>query len=268
MFAFAANSLLCRLALGDAQIDAASFTSVRIISGAVMLGLLILPRVRTSAHPKIEWRSVLALFTYMVCFSFAYLSLSVGTGALIAFGAVQLTMFTVALKNGESFPAPAWAGLAMAIGGLVYLVSPGVTAPDPPGALLMTAAGIAWGFYSLLGRTAADPMQSTAYNFIYSVPLALLVSLFYLSDFHITPTGAGLAVASGAVASGLGYTIWYAALRTLASTRAATVQLSAPVIAAAGGAILLAEPVTARLLVASAATLIGIAIVLSRRQAA
>ncbi len=140
-----------------------------------------------------------------------------------------------------------------------------MTAPDPIGTLLMTVAGIAWGCYSLLGRTAADPMQSTAYNFIYSVPLVLLVSLFYWSDFHITPTGAGLAIASGAIASGLGYSIWYAALKNLAATRAATVQLSVPVIAAAGGAILLSEPVTTRLLIASAATLVGIAIAITRR---
>lgn len=268
MLAFAANSLLCRLALGAGEIDAASFTSVRIISGAVMMGLLILPHAKTKKRPAIEWRSVVALFIYMVCFSFAYLSLAAGTGALVLFGAVQLTMFTVALKAGESFPALSWVGLAMAFGGLVYLVSPGVTAPDPVGALLMTAAGIAWGGYSLLGRTAADPMQSTAYNFIYSVPLALLVSSFYLSDFHITLTGAGLAIASGAVASGLGYSVWYTALRSLAATRAATVQLSAPVIAAAGGAILLSEPVTTRLLIASTATLVGIAIVITRRQVA
>ncbi len=268
MFAFAANSLLCRLALGAEQIDAASFTSMRIISGAVMMGLLILPRARTSGRPSVEWRSVLALFAYMVCFSFAYVSLAAGTGAHVLFGAVQLTMFTVALRAGESFPPLSWAGLAMAIGGLVYLVSPGVTAPDPIGALLMIAAGIAWGFYSLLGKNTADPMQSTAYNFLYSVPLALLVSLLCFGDFHFTPTGAVLAIGSGAVASGLGYTIWYAALRSLAATRAATVQLSAPVIAAAGGAILLAEPVTARLLIASTATLVGIAIALTRRQPA
>ncbi len=265
MLALAANSLLCRLALGAGEIDAASFTSMRVISGAVMLGLLILPHARSKGRPGIEWRSVLALFTYMVCFSFAYLTLAVGTGALVAFGAVQLTMFTVALRAGESFPALSWVGLATAIGGLIYLVSPGVTAPDPIGTLLMTVAGIAWGCYSLLGRTAADPMQSTAYNFIYSVPLVLLVSLYYWSDFHITPTGAGLAIASGAIASGLGYSIWYAALKNLAATRAATVQLSVPVIAAAGGAILLAEPVTTRLLIASAATLVGIAIAITRR---
>jgi drug/metabolite transporter (DMT)-like permease len=230
-----------------------------------VLGLIILPRWREHGRPAVSWQPVAALFAYMIFFSIAYLSLSAGTGALILFGAVQLTMFIVALRSGEPFSALSWAGLFLAIGGLVYLVSPGVTAPDPLGALLMAIAGIAWGFYSLLGRSAADPMESTAYNFIYAVPLAAVTSLFFLDDFHVTITGAGLAIASGAVASGLGYFIWYAALRGLSAMRAATVQLSVPVIAALGGVILLAEDVTLRLVFASAATLGGIAIVLRQK---
>jgi drug/metabolite transporter (DMT)-like permease len=177
-------------------------------------------------------------------------------------------MITFALKAGESLPALSWFGLAVAIAGLIYLVSPGVTSPDPLGAALMTVAGIAWGIYSLLGKTATDPMQSTAYNFIFSVPLAVLASLFFLQDFHVTPRGAVLAIASGAIASGLGYFVWYAALKHLAAIRAATVQLSVPVIAAIGGVVLIAEPMTMRLVIASAATLGGIAIVLTHRQAA
>jgi len=267
MLAFAANSLLCRLALGPQQIDAASFTSVRIISGALMLGLLILPHARKDAMPVINWRSVVALFAYMICFSIAYRSLPAGTGALILFAAVQLTMIIVALRSGETLPKLSWCGLLLAVAGLVYLVSPGVSAPDPAGAVLMTIAGIAWGCYSLLGRATPDPLQATAYNFIFSVPLTLLSSVFFLREMHVTPVGIGLAVASGAIASGLGYYIWYAALQQLAAMRAATVQLSVPVIAAIGGVLLLAEPVTARLLVASAATLGGIAIVLTRRPA-
>jgi drug/metabolite transporter (DMT)-like permease len=263
MLAFAANSLLCRMALGAGLIDAASFTSIRIASGAVMLGLIILPRWREHGRPAINWRSIVALFAYMIFFSIAYLSLSAGTGALILFGAVQLTMFIVALRAGEPFSILSWAGLV-----LVYLVSPGITAPDPIGAFLMAIAGIAWGFYSLLGKNAADPMESTAYNFIYAVPLAIATSLLFLGDFRVTITGAGLAVASGAVASGLGYFIWYTALRGLAAMRAATVQLSVPVIAAFGGVIVLGEDVTLRLLLASAATLGGVAIVLRQKAAA
>jgi len=265
MLAFAANSLLCRLALGQQLIDAASFTAVRVISGAVMLSLIMLPRWRARPRSKVDWRSVAMLFIYMVFFSFAYLSLGAGTGALILFGAVQMTMFVVALRAGEHFPLWSWTGLLLAILGLVYLISPGVTAPNPGGAALMTIAGIAWGGYSLLGRDATDPLEGTANNFIYSVPAVVITSLFFLADFQSSPTGLALAAASGAIASGLGYVIWYAALRGLTATRAATVQLSVPVIAAFGGVILLSEPITPRLLLASAATLGGVAIVLTQR---
>jgi drug/metabolite transporter (DMT)-like permease len=208
---------------------------------------------------------VLALYLYMVFFAFAYLSLSAGTGALVLFGAVQLTMFTVALRSGEHFSAVSWAGLALAIAGLVYLVSPGLTAPDPLGAALMTIAGIAWGGYSLVGRSAADPAEATAHNFIYAVPLVAVTSLVFIGDFYVTAAGATYAVASGAVASAIGYAIWYTALRGLTGTGAATVQLSVPVIAAIGGVLLLSEAVTVRLVIASAATLGGVALVLTQR---
>ncbi len=267
MLAFAANSLLCRLALGAGSIDAATFTSVRTISGAVALGLLLAVRRRGAGRPTANWWSVASLFAYLAFFSFAYLSLSAGTGALILFGAVQLTMFIFALKAGEPFTALSWVGLGMAILGLIYLVSPGVTAPDPLGAVLMAVAGISWGFYSLLGRGAADPLAATAGNFIYSVPLALVVSLLFMRDFNASSGGLALAVASGALASGCGYVIWYAALPGLTATRAATVQLSVPVIAAFGGVVLLSEEVTLRLVVASAVTLSGVAIVLAQRAA-
>ena len=264
MVAFAANSILCRLALGVGLIDAASFATIRTISGALVLaGILLLRQKPVTARP--DWRSVLALYLYMVFFAFAYLSLSAGTGALILFGAVQLTMFTVALRNGEHFPAVSWAGLALAIGGLVYLVSPGLTAPDPLGAALMTVAGIAWGAYSLVGRSAAHPTEATAHNFLYAVPLVVATSLVFLGDFEVTAAGAGYAVASGAVASAVGYAIWYTALKGLTGTAAATVQLSVPVIAAVGGVLLLSEAVTPRLVVASAATLGGVALVLTQR---
>ena len=267
MLAFATNSLLCRLALRQELIDAASFTIVRVVSGAVMLSLIMLPRWRAKGCSSVNWCSAIMLFLYMAFFSLAYLSLSAGTGALILFGAVQLTMFIVALREGEHFALLSWAGLAMAILGLVYLVSPGVTAPDPLGAIAMTIAGVAWGFYSLLGRGVADPLEATANNFIYSVPFVLIVSLFFIGGFKSTFSGLALAVASGALASALGYVIWYAALQGLTATRAATVQLSVPVIAAFGGVVLLSEHITWRLSLASVATLGGVAIVLAQRAA-
>jgi len=265
MGAFAANSLLCRLALGQELIDAASFTTVRVISGAVTLGLIVALRRPAQDRGTADWRTVAMLFTYMAFFSFAYISLSAGTGALILFGAVQLTMFIFALRQGEHFPLLSWVGLTLAIVGLVYLVSPGVRAPDPLGAVLMAIAGIAWGIYSLLGRDAADPLEATARNFVYSVPLVLMVSLFYFDDFSSSSNGLALAASSGAITSGCGYVIWYAALRGLMATRAATVQLSVPAIAAFGGVVMLSEEITLRLLLASAATLGGVAIVLAQR---
>lgn len=264
MAAFAANSVLCRLALGAGLIDAASFTSIRVLAGAGVLAL-VLALKRPAAPRPAEWRSVFALFVYVAFFSFAYLSLSAGTGALVLFGAVQLTMFTVALRRGEHFSLVSWSGLLLATAGLVYLVAPGVTAPDPLGAALMVVAGVAWGCYSLLGRSANDPAVATAWNFIYSVPLAMIMSLLFIADASVSVRGALLAVASGTVASGLGYVAWYAALRGLSSTSAATVQLSAPVLAAIGGVILLAEDVSLRLVLASVATLGGVAIVLLQR---
>ena len=183
MVAFAANSVLCRLALGAGLIDAASFATVRTVAGAVMLGAILLLR-RKAVTAKPDWRSVVTLYLYMVFFAFAYLSLSAGTGALILFGAVQLTMFSVALRSGEHFSAISWAGLILAIAGLVYLVSPGLAAPDPLGATLMTVAGISWGVYSLVGRSAADPTEATAHNFLYAVPLVIVTSLFRLVCLH------------------------------------------------------------------------------------
>lgn len=267
MVAFAANSLLCRLALGQGLIDAATFTSVRVISGAATLCLIVLFRGRPRGRSTANWRSALMLFTYMAFFSFAYRSLGAGTGTLVLFGAVQLTMFVVALREGEHFSLLSWAGLAAAILGLVYLVSPGLTAPDQKGAGLMAVAGTAWGFYSLLGRGATDPLEATARNFVYSVPLVLIVSVVFFNTFRSSLNGLALAVASGAIASGCGYVIWYAALAKLTRTRAAIVQLTVPVIAAFGGVIMLSEPVTLRLLISSAATLGGVAIVVVQRAA-
>ena len=266
MAAFAANSLLCRLALGHALIDAASFATVRMAAGATILSLIVWLRGR-NFRGHADWRTALALFVYMAFFSFAYRSLTAGTGALILFGAVQLTMFVMALRAGEHFSLLSWMGLAAAAAGLVYLMTPGLTAPDPIGGLLMAAAGTAWGFYSLLGRGAADPLQATAANFVWGVPLTLAVSLLFAGSVHASPGGLALALASGAVASGCGYVIWYAALPGMTGTQAATVQLTVPIIAAFGGVMLLSEQVTVRLLIASAATLGGVAVVLAQRAA-
>lgn len=205
------------------------------------------------------------LFAYVAFFSFAYLTLSAGTGALILFGAVQLTMLGAGLRAGERFEPLGWLGFALALGGLVYLMSPGVTAPTPLGAALMTAAGVAWGVYSLRGRGLANPLAATAGNFLRAAPMALAVSVLLYSRAHASPAGIGLALASGAVTSGIGYVIWYAALKGLSAIRAAAVQLSVPPIAAFGAVLFLAEPLTPRLATASAAILGGIAMVLASR---
>lgn len=264
MTAFAANSLLCRKALGQELIDAASFASIRIAAGAVTLVLILVIRGnKTKLVP--DWAGVAALFCYMVCFAFAYLSLTAGTGALLLFGAVQLTMFITAIRAGERFTSASWAGLCTAFAGLVYLVAPGVTAPDPSGAILMVAAGVAWGAYSLIGRRTSRPLLATTANFVYSVPPAIGLSLLFIASADVSVTGVLLATASGALASGLGYAIWYAALPGLTAGRAATVQLSVPVITALGGVLLLSEQITLRLLVASSLTIGGIWLVLVSR---
>jgi len=264
MLAFAANSLLCRMALGLELIDAASFTTVRLLAGALTLALIVLLRGQRSEIVA-NWPGVAALFCYMVFFSFAYLSLSAGTGALLLFGAVQLTMFAFAIRNGERFTLFAWVGLVATFAGLSYLVAPGVSAPDAGGALLMTVAGVAWGVYSLIGRKADRPLLATAANFIYTVPPTLVLSIVFISRADVSAAGIALAIASGALASGLGYTVWYAALPGLTAGRAATVQLSVPVIAAIGGVVLLSEQISMRLVVASVLTIGGIWLNLAQR---
>lgn len=266
MLAFAANSILCRLALQNPTIDPASFGSVRLVSGAVALALIVhlLRGQKTPARP--DWWAAAMLFLYVACFSFAYLYLTAGTGALILFGAVQLTMFLTGLARGERFGPLAWAGFAMAVAGLAFLLAPGVTAPPLLGGALMAIAGVAWGVYSLRGRGVLNPLQATAANFLRAVPFALAVSVAYAHELRMSSAGVALAVASGALTSGVGYVVWYAALRGLSAMSAATVQLSVPVIAALGGALLLAETITLRLVVASVATLGGIAVVLVQKR--
>ena len=264
MLAFAGNSVLCRMALGQELIDAASFTTIRILAGAVTLAAILLARRRPVVTTP-NRSGVLALFCYMVFFSFAYLSLTTATGALLLFGTVQLTMLAAALRNGERFSLPAWIGLVAAFAGLVYLLAPGVTAPDPTGALLMVVAGVAWGVYSLLGQRTDGALLATSTNFFCCAPIALAMSVLLASDMEVSVQGAILAAASGALASGVGYAVWYAALPGLTAGGAATVQLSIPVIAAIGGVVLLSEPLSFRLVVASALTIGGIWLVLTTR---
>ena len=268
MLAFAANSLLCRLALQQQSIDAASFGSVRLLSGALVLWAIVRWRADPAINPRSDWLAATMLWVYVAAFSFAYITLPAGSGALILFGAVQLTMFTAGLATGERFTLLAWGGFVLAVGGLLYLVSPGLAAPPLLGTLLMAAAGIAWGVYSLRGRGAGDPVTATAGNFMRAAPLALMVSALsfaFVGAPHANASGVTLAIASGAITSGLGYVIWYAALPQLTSLRAATVQLSVPPLAALGGVVLLSEALSMRLILASAAILGGIALVLASR---
>jgi drug/metabolite transporter (DMT)-like permease len=265
MVAFAANSLLCRLALQEPLIDPPSFGSIRLVSGALTLALIARMKSPPSPSARPDWLAAAMLFAYVAFFSFAYLTLSAGTGALILFGAVQITMFSVGLRAGEAFRPMAWAGFVLAVAGLVYLVSPGLTAPPLLGAVLMAAAGVAWGAYSLRGRGVADPLAATAGNFLRATLFALGLSLLLATRAHASATGVVLAIVSGAITSGIGYVIWYAALNGLSAMRAATVQLSVPPLAAFGGALLLSEAVTTRLALSSAAILGGIAIVLTSR---
>jgi drug/metabolite transporter (DMT)-like permease len=268
MLAFAANSLLCRMALQQQSIDAASFGSVRLTSGALVLWAIVRWRASPAAAPRSDWLAATMLWAYVAAFSFAYITLPAGSGALILFGAVQLTMFVAGLSAGERFTAVAWAGFVLAVGGLLVLVAPGLTAPPLLGTVLMIAAGVAWGVYSLRGRGAGEPVAATAGNFMRAVPLALIVSLLSIAFAgapHASASGIGLAIASGAITSGLGYVIWYAALPHLSSLRAATVQLSVPPLAALGGVWWLSEALTLRLALSSVAILGGIALVLTSR---
>jgi drug/metabolite transporter (DMT)-like permease len=264
MFAFAGNSLLCRVALKGTSIDPATFTTVRIVSAAIALWIILRARGE-SQNAGGNWLSAFALFAYAATFSFAYVSLAAGTGALLLFGAVQATMIGYALARGEHLRLLQWIGLACALAGLVGLVLPGVHAPPPLASLLMLCAGIAWGIYSLRGKRAADPTSTTAGNFIRAVPFAAAVSAAMFARVSVDRTGLLFAAISGALTSGVGYVIWYAALKHIPSATAATVQLSVPLIAAAGGIVLLGEPLTGRLALSALAILGGIALVVVRR---
>lgn len=265
MIAFAANSILCRLALGSTAIDPASFTLIRLASGAAMLA--VIARARGGGVGSGNWKSGGALFGYAAGFSFAYLTLSAGTGALLLFGSVHLSMIGYGLARGERMRAWQWVGMACALAGFVFLMLPGVTAPPAQGAALMIFAGVSWAVYSVRGARASDPTLVTAGNFVWGVPFAVVLFAVTWASHSLDARGVLLAVASGAIASGLGYVMWYALMTRLKSTEAATVQLGVPPIAALGGVLLLGESITLRLLVASAAILGGVALVVRARRA-
>lgn len=267
MLAFAGNSLLCRMALGSADaIDPVSYTAVRLVSGAVALMLLVRMRRGGGGAPAGGWGSAAWLFLYAIACSLAYLHLDTGMGALILFGAVQATMIGTGMVRGERPRPLQWLGIALALGGLVHLLSPGLTAPSWQGVLLMSGAGVAWGVYSLRGKDAADPLAATADNFLRAAPMGILLlfPMLLAGDPHLPLTGALLAVISGAITSGVGYALWYAAVRKLSAYAAAVVQLSAPVLATYAGVMVLDEALTVRIVLASFAILGGIALATRR----
>jgi drug/metabolite transporter (DMT)-like permease len=269
MLAFAGNSLLCRIALKQTAIDPTTFVAIRIVSGALMLWLVLALR-RQSTRLEGTWAGALALLAYAMAFSYAYTHIPAGTGALLLFGAIQISMILYGLAIGERLSPLQCAGMALAVTGLVALMLPSADAPPVFYGFLMILSGVAWSIYSLLGRGAKNPAAATAGNFIRAAPvaLALLLAQFVASHVRIDAAGAGYAVASGAVTSGLGYILWYAALKQLNVTRAATVQLSVPVLAALGGTLLLDEPLTALLVAASALVLAGVSLVIFNKRAA
>lgn len=265
MIAFAANSLLCRMALKSSGIDAGSFTAIRIVSGAAILWLIVRARSTPDGSTG-SWLSALALFIYAAGFSFAYVQLPTAVGALILFGAVQTTMIGYGLWRGERMGAVQVAGLCAAFAGLITLLLPGLSAPPAGSSAVMLAAGVAWGIYSLRGKGSGNPTGATAGNFLRAVPFAAVMYLAMPTNRAPDLVGIQLAVISGALASGVGYAIWYAALPGLKATNAATIQLSVPVLAAIGGAIFLGETITLRLLLSSAGILGGIALVILSKE--
>ena len=268
LIAFAANSVLCRLALGGEAIDAAGFTCIRLLSGAiVLLCILKWGGNKNRSSTKGSWSAAFMLFLYAVTFSFAYLTLNTGTGALILFGSVQITMILRSHLSGTRLLLMEWVGVVVAFSGIVYLVLPGVTAPSLTGFSLMTLAGIARGLYSLKGRGSTNPLSDTSDNFLRSIPFVIVLGLFFFHDAHITRQGIILAAISGSITSGIGYTLWYVALRGLSATQAAVVQLSVPVIAGFGGVVFVSEQISLRLTLSALLTLGGILMVILGRNA-
>jgi len=266
LVAFAANSILCRLALGRAAIDAGSFSAIRLASGAAALLVIVAIREGGRVRLRGSWASTTALFLYAIAFSFAYLELSAGTGALILFGVVQATMILAAFRAGDRPDIREWTGILLALGGLAYLVSPGLAAPSLAGSLLMAIAGGAWGVYSLRGRGVADPLGDTAGNFVRALLPAAGLGLLTLQNSRASAEGVILAVLSGALTSGVGYILWYAALRGLTATQAAVVQLAVPVLTAGGGVAFLSEEISGRVVLSALLILGGVGLALRDRE--
>ena len=263
LIAFASNSVLNRLALSDGSIDASSFTIFRLLSGAIVLFLILSIRKhkKPSSKTKGSWVSSLMLFTYAITFSVAYITLDTATGALILFAAVQISMILISLFKGTRLQLIEWIGMLGAFSGFVYLMFPDLGTPSFKGFVLMSIAGAAWGVYTLNGRGTQDALADTAYNFIRTIPFVVILVLLTFKNAHYSQQGILLAILSGAIASGIGYTIWYAALRGLSATQAAVVQLSVPVIAAIGGVVFVSEQITQRLVIAILLILGGILLV-------
>jgi len=267
LIAFSANSIFCRMALGGQSIDAASFTIIRLLSGAITLGLILLLTHKVNSNrSKGSWPAALMLFIYALSFSYAYISLDAGTGALILFGSVQLSMITISLLSGTRLHYTEWLGVALAFCGFIYLILPGVSTPSGTGFLLMTVSGVAWGGYTLMGKGSESPLSDTGYNFIRTLPLVAIMLIIGLSEIPYSSKGITLAILSGAFASGIGYSIWYLALPLLTSTQAAVVQLTVPLFATLGGVLFLNELINTRLFISTALILGGILLVVLGRR--
>jgi len=262
LIAFAANSVLCRLALGNETIDAPSFTGIRLLSGAITLFIILsIKRGNKGASSKGSWTAGLMLFLYAITFSYAYLSVDTGTGALILFGSVQITMIMLSLVTGTRLHLTEWSGVIIAFTGFIYLILPDITTPSVNGFILMTVSGMSWGIYTLKGRSSKNPLMDTTYNFLRTIPFVALLAIFTMQNMSYSFEGIVLALISGAVTSGVGYTIWYIALSGLSSTQAAVLQLSVPVIAAIGGVVFVSEEITIRLIISATIVLSGILMV-------
>lgn len=267
LMAFAGNSVLCRLALGEKLIDPASFTTIRLFSGVTLLIILTsITKKKETSKSNGSWLAASMLFIYAVTFSFGYVSLDTGTGALILFGAVQITMIICSVVSGNKLHISEWLGLLVAFSGFAYLVIPNLSSPSLVGFILMTISGIAWGFYTLAGRGSKNPLGDTAFNFLRTLPFILALIIFSLKDFYLSPEGVLLAVLSGAIASGVGYFVWYIALGGLSVTQAAVVQLFVPIIAALGGILFTNEQITQRLIESSILVLGGILAVIKGKK--
>ncbi len=263
LIAFAGNSILCRLALGENKLDAASFTIIRLLSGIVMLFLMSkIFNVKNSSTTKRNYISSCVLFLYAVTFSYAYISLDTGTGALILFGAVQITMILASLTFGNRLQVSEWMGIVTAFSGFVYLVKPSLTTPSLTGFILMTISGMAWGIYTLRGKGSKQPIHDSASNFLYTFPFILALLIIEFKNTNLSQQGIILALVSGAITSGVGYTVWYMAVRRLSTMQASVVQLLVPIIAATGGVIFANEVISMRLILSSIMIFGGIVFVL------